>query len=47
MGDDFSYFNAAANYASMDLLIEHFNAKYDDVQLAYSNPELFIDAINE
>ena len=36
MGDDFTYRDASFNFNEMDLLIKHFNEKYQDIQLIYS-----------
>lgn len=45
MGDDFRYANARQNFDSLDKLIFHFNNLYSDVQLQYSTPRMYIDAI--
>lgn len=46
MGCDFSYSNAILNYRSMDRLIEAFNSKVENIQLIYSTPQTYLDALN-
>jgi hypothetical protein len=45
-GDDFRYANAHQVFYSLDRLIKYFNLKYTDVQLMYSTPSIYIDAIS-
>jgi hypothetical protein len=45
-GDDFRFANAHQYFSSLDKLIKGFNAKYQDVQLMYSTPSKYIDAIS-
>jgi hypothetical protein len=45
-GDDFRFANARQYFSSLDKLIKGFNAKYQDVQLMYSTPSKYIDAIS-
>ena len=45
-GDDFRYANARQYFDSLDNLIAGFNAKYNDMQLEYSTPSRYIDAIS-
>ena len=45
MGDDFEYTNAKTNYDSMDKLISGFNSRFGDMQLRYSTPSEYLQAI--
>ena len=45
MGEDFQYSNAASNFESMDKLIKGFNSIYGDIQLVYSTPSEYLNAI--
>lgn len=44
-GDDFSYSNAHVNFMQIDQLIAYMNENYDDMELFYSTPYHYIDAI--
>lgn len=45
-GDDFRWCNAYQYFKSLDKLIYYFNQAYSDVQLQYSTPSKYIDAIS-
>lgn len=45
MGDDFRFANSRQYFTSVDKLIKGFNARYSDMQLMYSTPSMYIDAI--
>jgi len=47
MGGDFFWSNSAYNFASLDKLIQAYNAEYDDSHLSYSTPSEYIKAVNE
>ena len=47
MGDDFRYANAKQYFSSVDKLIKNFNLQYSDMQLHYSTPAMYIDAISQ
>jgi hypothetical protein len=45
-GQDFAYLNAQKSFKNLDKLIKHMNAKYPDMNLFYSTPYEYIDAIH-
>jgi len=44
-GGDFWYGNAHMTFKNIDKLIKHYNAKYTDSVLFYSNPSTYVDAV--
>ena len=44
-GCDFTYMNAPKNFKNIDKLIKYMNQKYDDVNLIYSTPNDYVDAV--
>jgi hypothetical protein len=45
-GDDFNYLNAQKIFLNVDKLIKNFNERYDDVELFYSTPNQYLDAVH-
>ena len=45
MGDDFRFGNSRQYFDSLDKLIKYFNLQYTDMQLQYSTPSMYVDAI--
>jgi len=44
-GGDFNYANAHWNFRTMDVLMEAFNKKYPNIQLVYSTPGTYVQAV--
>uniref|UniRef100_A0A7S3JCC5 Glycoside hydrolase family 38 central domain-containing protein n=1 Tax=Euplotes harpa TaxID=151035 RepID=A0A7S3JCC5_9SPIT len=45
-GDDFNYMNAQMYFYNLDKLIEYMNKHYSDVNLFYSTPYEYVDAVH-
>ena len=46
-GDDFNFMDALKMFRNIDKLIKNMNEKYDDIEMFYSTPNNYIDAIYE
>ncbi|CAI2381798.1 unnamed protein product [Moneuplotes crassus] len=46
-GDDFNFSNAAKMFFNIDKLIKNMNERYEDVELFYSTPNEYLEAIHE
>ena len=46
-GDDFNYLNAQKMFLNIDKLIDYMNKKYDDIEMFYSTPYDYVDALNK
>ena len=46
-GDDFNFMNAQAYFFNLDKIIKYVNEHYDDVNLFYSTPYEYVDALHK
>ena len=46
-GDDFNYMNAQSYFHNLDKIIDYVNKHYDDVNLFYSTPYEYVDAVHK
>ena len=46
-GDDFNFMDSLKMFRNIDKLIKNMNEKYDDIEMFYSTPNNYIDAVYE